>query len=381
MARMRCVMLAVVLVFTWTIAEGETSLSDRGKQPPTDADQGASFRPFLVKEEDVDFGQVASFEQRTSRRILPWGPGEERERVTEYCQEVLMEDGGRWIARYQLLDSAAEASKVTRLLVSSVAAPSRKVDAPKRLGLQGADELYVFKAYPPRATLALRYSRLWVLISVLPGPSGDAARTRDSLARIVLGRAKSESGQAALKRRSLTNQGGKQRAVDEETVARFKPFLLKKEDLAFGRVERVRQFPESRKLTIGSAEEGQSVTGYRQEIFLHDGRLCIARYLLLESRAEASEVMQADAKEATWLSPKAAEPETLGLAGADGLYVFGVSGINTNLAFRFSRLYVVVSVLNDATGEAANVRNSLARIILSRARAGLGPTSAPPSGE
>lgn len=184
------------------------------------------------------------------------------------------------------------------------------------------------------------------------------------------------SGQPASEGQGVLRQIREPTAMEQDMRTSFKPFLLKDTDFGSKRIDK---FKESQRNSAFPTGRGSALPEYQQEIFLQDGSFCVIHYRLVNTEAAASELIQSHVSDVAETSRKIEQPQTLGLEGAKDLYVFKTpfttEGVATSagLIFRYRRLYVHVGVVKDTTGNAEQMRDSLAQKVLARAKVVFGP--------
>ena len=312
----------------------------------------------------TDFPGVVDFKECPAPPVLPLG-GNETKR-TAFQQTATLKDGRVCFLSYYVLDSPAKAGEAIRRHAENVSTPSRRVGDARPLGLQDAEDPYVFDRAFGNECFLFRYDRLTVFLQISNDQQGDAARLRDSLARKVLARA--EAAFDAGKEKD-TEPVGPVEATPDET---YEPFLLKKAE--FGDVRDFKQ------RTLLRTVLGDSLTRRRQacvqEIWMPDGELRSVEYLLCESPLEACAVMFHDALTAAVPGRLLAEgphSDMLqafgGKESVDDVYLFrgSTSGDDAGMMVRKGRLLVRVHIANALKGAAEKTRDALARLVLARA--------------
>ncbi len=348
-----------------TLAQPESEKRSIPLMPDEPTEKEKFPASLFLKPEDFDGRRVEKSKCFSSPRRLFVRSVREK-LVSEYDQEVSLDDGRLCALRFLLLESEIRASDIIRSDVKEAAAPSQKVEDSRDLDLSGADELFVFQYPPGSAALAFRYCRLYVHISVLKDTTGNAEQMRDNLARRVLTRAK-----------AAFNPGNEAdievaRRVTKAPNMTYEPFLLKKSE--FGDVRDFKQRVALRNVLEGSLPRQRQACV--QEALMPNGEQRIVEYLLCESSLEACAVMfhnaltVAEPGRLLVAGPHSKEIQAFGGTDAvDDVYLFRGSNARdrAGMMLRTNRLLVRISIVNDPKNEAQKTRDSLARSVLARA--------------
>lgn len=346
------VLLAVALLSTAGVGSDSVAVEaqEGDTQAAVDSKTKRLDKSLLLKMED--FGEVLEevigFRESDQTQFSRLGRAKSKPVALEQIAEF--KDGRSCSVCYYLWDSEEEASDAIHEILKSFPSASRQRQDAGGFGLEGAEDLYVTDRTSGSESLLFRHGRLAVYVAVYNDVQGDAATLRDSLARGIVKRA-----------RGTYHSPGD---------SPFKAFLLREEDFSSRRLQTLKESLWNSAFPLGPSRK---IPEYKQEIFLEDGCRCFVNYRLVRTENEASKLIKAHVSDVAAPSRRVEKPPTLGLDGADDVYVFEPGGSKTNLVnaalvFRYSRLYVMVSVHNDTTGDAANLRDALAKAILQRAK-------------